>query len=172
MLNHKDLNIQKFKFRSLHPSVLIGTASDRYAGWIGQIYSLNRYTSGILERKHTAGGRSFKEKVLPIESGQEYFEHFPVLEIYYTFYRLLLDENSSPTQNYRHHPSALSFPKSLPTYNSKSLSCSCQFFISFSQSPILDHKEIFCIILLSGLREIERPRNHGLTLNNHNPILN
>ena len=31
---------------------------------------------------------------------KEYFEHFPVLEIDYTFYRLLLDRNGKPTQNY------------------------------------------------------------------------
>jgi uncharacterized protein YecE (DUF72 family) len=36
-----------------------------------------------------------------VDSIQEYFEHFPILEIDYTFYRLLLDENGSPTQNYR-----------------------------------------------------------------------
>ncbi len=94
-------NLNEFKFRDLHPNILMGTASDRYAGWIGQIYSTDRYTGRILERKHTVGGKSFTEKVLPIESVQEYFEHFPVLEIDYTFYRLLLDENGSPTQNYR-----------------------------------------------------------------------
>jgi hypothetical protein len=30
---------ETFHFRNLHPQVFIGTASDRYAGWIGQIYS-------------------------------------------------------------------------------------------------------------------------------------
>ena len=94
-------NPHEFLFRELHPKILIGMASDRYAGWIGQIYSPDKYTGRILERKHTVGGRSFTEKVLPIESVQEYFEHFPILEIDYTFYRLLLDENGSPTQNYR-----------------------------------------------------------------------
>ncbi len=87
-------------FRNLHPSILIGTASDRYAGWIGQIYSGDRYANRITERKHAVGGKSFTEKVLPVDSVQEYFEHFPVLEIDYTFYRLLLDENGKPTQNY------------------------------------------------------------------------
>ena len=32
---------------------------------------------------------------------EEYFEHFPVLEIDFTFYRPLLDENGQPTQTYR-----------------------------------------------------------------------
>ena len=34
--------IKEFRFRHLHPNILIGTASDRYAGWIGQIYSKKR----------------------------------------------------------------------------------------------------------------------------------
>jgi hypothetical protein len=37
---------------------------------------------------------------LPVESAQEYFEHFRALEIDYTFYRFLLGENAKPTQNY------------------------------------------------------------------------
>jgi len=96
-----NINLANFKFHDLHPNILIGTASDRYAGWIGQIYSEDRYTNRITERKHTVGGKSFTERVLPVDSVQEYFEHFPVLEIDYTFYRLLLDQNGKPTQN--HH---------------------------------------------------------------------
>ena len=38
--------LESFHFRNLHPKVLIGTASDRYAGWIGQIYSQDRYAGG------------------------------------------------------------------------------------------------------------------------------
>jgi len=34
----------------------------------------------------------------------EYFEHFPVLEIDFTFYRLLLDQEGQPTQNYHGLP--------------------------------------------------------------------
>ena len=30
----------------------------------------------------------------------EYFEHFPILEIDYTFYRPLLEANGNPTQNF------------------------------------------------------------------------
>jgi hypothetical protein len=94
------LDLQEFKFHGLHPNIVIGTASDRYAGWLGQIYSANRYSNRIIVRKHTVGGRSFTEKVLPIEIVQEYFEHFPLLEIDYTFYRLLLNNSGKPTQNF------------------------------------------------------------------------
>jgi hypothetical protein len=37
--------------------------------------------------------------VLPVESIEEYFRHFRVLELDFTFYQLLLDENGKPTQN-------------------------------------------------------------------------
>jgi len=92
--------IQKFQFRGLHPNILIGMASDRYSGWIGQVYTEGRYTQGISHRTHKVGERSFVEGVLPVESVEEYFEHFPILEIDYTFYRLLLDKNGKPTPNY------------------------------------------------------------------------
>jgi hypothetical protein len=38
--------------------------------------------------------------VLPVVSVEEYFEHFPVLEIDFIFYRPLLDQNGQPNQNY------------------------------------------------------------------------
>jgi uncharacterized protein YecE (DUF72 family) len=87
-----------FLFRDIHPGIRLGTASDRYAGWIGQIYSDGRYQSQT--RSHKVGGKTFTEEVLPVESVREYFQHFPILEIDYTFYRLLLDTELKPTQNY------------------------------------------------------------------------
>ncbi len=96
----KSLFAEKFQFRTLHPNVLIGTTTDRYAGWIGQIYSKERYQGRISRRTHTVGGRTFVEEVLPIDSVKEYFEHFPVLEIDFTFYRPLLEKDGRPTQNY------------------------------------------------------------------------
>jgi len=92
---------EKFKFRGLHPKVFIGTASDRYAGWIGQIYSPGRYENRITHRTHKVGKQSFVEEVLPVESVEEYFGHFALLEIDYTFYRPLLDKEGKPTENYR-----------------------------------------------------------------------
>jgi uncharacterized protein YecE (DUF72 family) len=94
-------NPEKFQFRGLHPKVFIGTASDRYAGWIGQIYSPGRYENRITHRTHKVGKESFKEEVLPVESVEEYFEHFSVLEIDYTFYRPLLDKEGKSTENFR-----------------------------------------------------------------------
>jgi len=93
-------NPENFQFRGLHPKVFIGTASDRYAGWIGQIYSPGRYENRMTHRTHKVGKQSFVEDVLPVESVEEYFKHFSVLEIDYTFYRLLLDKDGKPTESY------------------------------------------------------------------------
>ena len=88
-----------FFFRNLGPGVYMGTASDRYAGWIGQIYSERRYRGEITGRRKTVGGVSYLETVLPVSSVEEYFRHFGVLELDFTFYRMLLDANgvSTPT---------------------------------------------------------------------------
>ena len=75
-------------------------ASDRYAGWIGQIYSEGRYEKGITRRSHKVGDKTFNEETLPVESVAEYFEHFPLLEIDYTFYRPLLESKGNPSQNF------------------------------------------------------------------------
>ena len=92
------MRVNSFHFRDLHPGVCIGTASDRYAGWIGQIYSQDRYKP--VRRSKTVGEKSYTEEVLPVESVREYFENFSVLELDFTFYQLLLDKALRPTQNY------------------------------------------------------------------------
>lgn len=91
-------DLDRFRFRSLHPCLSMGTASDRYAGWLGQVYTPERYTGKISSRTKRLGARSFKETILPVESVEEYFEHFDILEIDYTFYALLLDDQGRPTQ--------------------------------------------------------------------------
>jgi uncharacterized protein YecE (DUF72 family) len=91
---------KSFLFRNLPQDILIGTASDRYAGWIGQIYTPGRYENGISRRSHKIKDNTFTEETLPVESVAEYFEHFPILEIDYTFYRPLLESGGNPTQNF------------------------------------------------------------------------
>jgi hypothetical protein len=94
-------HLESFHFRNLHPQVSIGTASDRYAGWIGQIYSQDRYQGKITKRTKIIAGKSFIEEVLPVDSVEEYFEHFSALEIDFIFYRPLLDPTGQPNQNYQ-----------------------------------------------------------------------
>jgi uncharacterized protein YecE (DUF72 family) len=99
-MDQKTRNIAPFKFRDLHPQVFLGTASDRYAGWLGQIYTPEKYDGRITRRMKNLEQHSFVEEVLPIDSVVEYFEHFPVLEIDFTFYRLLLTEQGRATADY------------------------------------------------------------------------
>jgi uncharacterized protein YecE (DUF72 family) len=94
------LDLETFHFRGLHPLVSMGTASDRYAGWMGQIYTPERYAGQVTRRSHTVGGKAFVEEVLPVASVEEYFDHFRVLELDFTFYRFLLEEDGRPTANY------------------------------------------------------------------------
>jgi len=91
----------KYLFRDLHPNVCMGTASDRYEGWIGQIYTKEKFEGKISRRPKMIAGKALSEGVLPIESVAEYFEHFPVVELDFTFYALLLDKDLNPTQNHR-----------------------------------------------------------------------
>jgi uncharacterized protein YecE (DUF72 family) len=94
-------NLDKFDFRGLHPRVFIGTASDRYAGWIGQIYTSENYEGRVTSRSHTVGGKSFTEKVLPVASVSEYFQHFRALELDFTFYDTILNAEGKPTNTHR-----------------------------------------------------------------------
>jgi uncharacterized protein YecE (DUF72 family) len=94
-------DIKKFIFRHLHPQVKMGTASDRYAGWLGQIYTEEGYQGRITQRTKVVGEHTFIEEVLPVDSVAEYFEHFPVLEIDFTFYRPLKDQNGKATQTFQ-----------------------------------------------------------------------
>lgn len=89
--------IDAYRFRGLVPHARFGTASDRYAAWVGQIYD-EAYAAQATTRPKRLGGRSFTETVLPVESVAEYFEHFDVLEIDYTFYSPLLQEDGRPSR--------------------------------------------------------------------------
>lgn len=93
-------DLEKFRFRGLHAQVRIGTASDRYAGWIGQIYSRGHYDGMMQRRQRKVGKMRYVEEVMPVESVEEYFEHFSVLEIDYTFYEPLRDAGGVFTPTY------------------------------------------------------------------------
>jgi uncharacterized protein YecE (DUF72 family) len=90
---------ESFLFKDIHPHLFIGTTSDRYAGWMGQIYSEEKYKGRISKRSTSVSGKTFIEEVLPVDSVVEYFNHFSVLEIDFTFYRPLIDRKGAPTQN-------------------------------------------------------------------------
>lgn len=91
----------RFFFRDIHPRLFIGTASDRYGGWSHQIYTPERYEGRIRQRVQRVGGTSFTSQVLPVDSVREYFEHFSVLELDFTFYSPLADPQGRPTRTHR-----------------------------------------------------------------------
>jgi uncharacterized protein YecE (DUF72 family) len=97
-LDERRAQADAFDFRALHPHLRVGTASDRYGGWIGQIYP-ESYADEVTTRTRRLGGQSFEEEKLPVASVRDYFEHFGVLELDFTFYRPLLDEDGEPTNN-------------------------------------------------------------------------
>ena len=91
--------VERYDFRRLHPRLAYGTASDRYAAWIGQVYS-ETWEAEVSTRSKKLGGEAFEERLLPIASVADYFQHFGVLELDFTFYRPLLDANGEPSPNY------------------------------------------------------------------------
>ncbi|MEF8865478.1 MAG: DUF72 domain-containing protein [Salinibacter sp.] len=92
--------VDAYNFREIHPHVRFGTASNRYGGWVGQIYSPERYADRVSTRSRKMGGETFTERRVPIESVRDYFEHFEVLELDFTFYRPLLEANDERGSNY------------------------------------------------------------------------
>lgn len=94
------LDLDGFYFRGLHPGISMGTASDRYGGWLGQIYSEDRYLGRIDRRSRRLGGQTLVSQVLPVDSVAEYFRHFPVLELDFTYYSPLLDGSGKPTRSH------------------------------------------------------------------------
>jgi uncharacterized protein YecE (DUF72 family) len=98
-VNDRREAVDQYKLRNVHSHVRFGTASDRYAGWIGQIYPEDPYADQISTRKRTLKGKKFEERQVPITSVHAYFQHFGVLELDFTFYRPLLEQDE-PSSNY------------------------------------------------------------------------
>jgi uncharacterized protein YecE (DUF72 family) len=107
--------IDRFDFRGFRRHLLFGTASDRYAGWIGQIYP-EHHGARAKTRYRKLGDASFTERTIPVESVADFFNHFDILELDFTFYRPLLEKNGKPTNNFHvleryadHAPETASF---------------------------------------------------------------
>ncbi|NNE34055.1 MAG: DUF72 domain-containing protein, partial [Rhodothermales bacterium] len=90
--------IERYDFRGIHQNIRFGTASDRYAGWIGQIYPAS-YATRTKKRTRKLAGVTYEERTVPIDSVVDYFQHFSVLEIDFTYYRPLVEEDGSPSSN-------------------------------------------------------------------------
>ena len=44
-VGQRHAEVDAFDFRRVHPSLRFGTASDRYAGWLGQVYPRETWES-------------------------------------------------------------------------------------------------------------------------------
>ncbi|GIV60424.1 DUF72 domain-containing protein [Rhodocaloribacter litoris] len=97
-LDERRARVAAYDFRGVHPNARFGTASDRYAGWIGQIYP-EAYHAKIKTRRKRLDDDTYEERLLPVASVRDYFEHFEVLELDFTFYRPLREEDGTPSNN-------------------------------------------------------------------------
>lgn len=88
-----------YDFRNLGEHVRMGTASDRYATWRGQIYT-PRWDDQIKKSKKTLKGKKYDVEQVPIDSVEEYYEHFTVSELDFTFYAPLLREDGGPAHSF------------------------------------------------------------------------
>ena len=88
-----------YDFRNLGDHVRMGTASDRYASWRGQIYS-PRWDDEIKKSKKTLAGKKYDVEQVPIDSIEEYYEHFTVSELDFTFYAPLFREDGGPSRTF------------------------------------------------------------------------
>ncbi|MEM1117023.1 MAG: DUF72 domain-containing protein [Bacteroidota bacterium] len=89
----------RFDLRRIHPVLRFGSMSDRYAAWLDQIYPRDVWAGEVTSRKKSVGGQSYDERLLPTASVDDYFQHFGVLEIDFTYYRPLIEATGKPSQN-------------------------------------------------------------------------
>jgi len=93
------VSLANYQFRNLAEGIHFATASDRYAGWLEQIYSPEKNYK-ITKSQKTVGGKKFTEEKLPVRSVEEYFEHYSALELDFTFYTYLLRGDGTPARSY------------------------------------------------------------------------
>jgi uncharacterized protein YecE (DUF72 family) len=135
--------VDAYDFREVHPNLRLGTASDRYAAWLGQIYPLDVWGERVDTRQRKTSRGTFEERTLPVASVDEYFLHFGVLEIDFTYYRPLTDPDGKPEHNhftldaYAEHapPDALFLLKAPQQFFSRVLRRSRGGQVSYEDNP-------------------------------------
>ncbi len=161
--------INAFDFRAFHPNVRFGTASDRYAGWIGQIYP-EHFRAQVRSRAKRLDGQVFEEKMLPVESVAAYFEHFSVLELDFTFYRPLLEPDRKPSPSFftlmhyaEHAPAeALFFLKAPQTIFARKLRRASKGKITYEDNPDFLNAEAYSTLFHEPARELLGSRLKGI----------
>src|SRR3989304_8839550 len=89
----------RYQFRDIAEGVHFATASDRYARWLGQIYSEDQGYK-ITRTQKTIKGVNIAEEKLPVRSVVEYFQHYGAIELDFTFYAFRLEGDGKPARNY------------------------------------------------------------------------
>ncbi|NNF57556.1 MAG: DUF72 domain-containing protein, partial [Rhodothermaceae bacterium] len=56
----------RYDVRRIHPQLRFGTASDRFAAWMDQVYPRDIWADQVMTRSKKVGGQSFEERLLPI----------------------------------------------------------------------------------------------------------
>ena len=92
-------SVARYDLRRVHPALRFGTASDRYAGWMDKVYPRDVWGDRVTSRSKRVGGGSVEERMIPVESVEDYFLHFGVLELDFPFYRPLLEPDGKPSTN-------------------------------------------------------------------------
>ncbi len=91
--------VERYDLRRVHPVLRFGSASDRYAAWIDQVYPRDVWAGEVQTRSKRVGGQSYEERLLPVASVDDYFQHFGVLEVDFTYYRPLVETTGKPSTN-------------------------------------------------------------------------
>ncbi|HRR07750.1 MAG TPA: DUF72 domain-containing protein [Rhodothermales bacterium] len=98
-LSQRRAEVLQYKLNDIHPNLKFGTASDRYAAWIGQVYP-EIWRDQVETRTKKIDTGTFTERTLPVASVTNYFQHFATLETDFTFYRAILEPDGKPTAVY------------------------------------------------------------------------
>ena len=98
-IDERRAEADRYDLRRIHDRLRFGSASDRYAAWIDQIYPRDVWAGEVKTRRKKVGAESVEERLLPIASVEDYFLHFGVLEIDFTYYRPLIEATGKPSTN-------------------------------------------------------------------------
>ena len=160
----------RYDLRHLHDALCFGTASDRFAGWIGSVYPADHWENQISTRTKKVGGGTVEERMLPVDSVAAYFEHFGVLELDFTFYRPLLEEDGRPSsalftlQRYAEHaPDRARFLVKAPqTFSARTLRRSSEGKVQYVENPDYLDADAFCSRFLLPARDTLGDRLSGV----------
>jgi len=86
----------RYDLRRIHPRLSFGTASDRYAAWIDQIYPRDVWAGEVTTRAKRVAGAAAEERLLPVASAEDYFLKLGTLELDFTYYAPLLGPTGKP----------------------------------------------------------------------------